>query len=263
MNRFIDYIESSCAKLGNSHSAYRYKKKLLDEMTEKANELTRAGLKDEAVLCDLIAGECPDPEKGYAQFMKEIRRKRFLRTGLPVIGVAGILLIFIAYFALSAMTGAWSKTWLIIVGGVFSLVIFYFSVAIKEICAMRRLFHPIARVLIVACTVIISVFMFLYTVMMVPDMISWPILPAGIALALVADLIFSFVTKQKLRTISTFVYMPAIAAMLYIILSAYGVISWLTGWPVVLLGLVADFIYIIYIVMSNAKYFVYKQEVDE
>ena len=57
--------------------------------------------------------------------------------------------------------------------------------------------------------------------------------------------------------------MPAIAAMLYIILSAYGVISWLTGWPVVLLGLVADFIYIIYIVMSNAKYFVYKQEVDE
>ena len=161
------------------------------------------------------------------------------------------------------MTDAWSKTWLIIVGGFFSLIIFYFAYAIKKICGMRRVFHPIARVLIAMSTVLVAVFAFLYTVMMVPDMISWPIIPGGVALALVADLVFSFVTKQKLRTISLFVYMPAMAAMLYIILSAYGIITWTAGWPVVLLGLVADFAYIIYIIMSNAKYFAYKQEVDE
>ena len=60
MERFIDYIESSCSGLGKSHSAYRYKKKVLDEMTERANEITRTGLKDEKVLCDIITEEYPD-----------------------------------------------------------------------------------------------------------------------------------------------------------------------------------------------------------
>ena len=60
MKNFIDYIETSCADLGSSQSAYRYKKKVLDEMTERANEITRTGLKDEKVLCDIITEEYPD-----------------------------------------------------------------------------------------------------------------------------------------------------------------------------------------------------------
>ena len=46
------------------------------------------------------------------------------------------------------------------------------------------------------------VFAFLFSIMMVPEITSWPILPAGIILALIADLAFAFVTQQKLRTIS-------------------------------------------------------------
>jgi hypothetical protein len=54
--------------------------------------------------------------------------------------------------------------------------------------------------------------------------------------------------------------MPVIATMLYIILAAYGIISWTLGWPVILIGLVVDVIYIISIVMSNMKYFIYRKE---
>ena len=110
---------------------------------------------------------------------------------------------------------------------------------------------------------LLFVFAFLYTIMMIPGMTSWPLLPVGIIFALVVDMLFAFVTKQKLRTISVLVYMPVISTMLYVILSAYGVISWISGWPVVLLGLVADLVYILFIIMSNAKYFMYKQGVDE
>lgn len=263
MNKLIDYIETSCEKLGNNQSSYRYKKMILDEMTQRADEITHAGLKDEKVLTDLIADEFCDLEANYAKYEKKKHRAKLLKIGLPVGGLIFLILIFVAYFSVSAATGAWSKTWLIIVGGVFAMIIFYLSFAIAKLCSMRRVFHPIARVLIVGCTVLFAVFMFLFFLMMIPEHLSWPILPGGIIIALLADLVFAFATKQKLRTISLFVYMPAVSTMLYIILSAYNVVTWGGGWPIILLGLVADVAYIIYVIISNMKYFTYKQEVEE
>lgn len=263
MNKLIDYIETSCKKLGNNQSSFHYKKMILTEMTQRADEISHAGLKNEKVLAELIANEFCDLEAGYAKYEKQKRRAKLLKIGLPVGGLIFLILIFAAYFAVSSATGAWSKTWLIIVGGIFAMIIFYLSFAIAKLCSMRRVFHPIARVLIVGCVILFAVFMFLLFLMMVPELLVWPILPGGIIIALLADLVFAFATKQKLRTISLFVYMPAISTMLYIILSAYNVVSWLGGWPIILLGLVADIVYILYVIISNAKYFMYKQEVEE
>ena len=71
MKNFIEYIETSCADLKDNHMTYLYKKKILDEMTERANEITHAGLKDEKVLADLIADEYPDLKGNFAKFEKE------------------------------------------------------------------------------------------------------------------------------------------------------------------------------------------------
>lgn len=263
MNRFIEYIEASCKNLGNDQSAYHYKKKILNEMTKRADEITKAGLKDEKVLTEIITNEFGDLEAGYAVYEKKIRRKKLLKVGLPVGGLIFLILMFVAYFTVSALTGAWNKTWLIIVGGVFALVIFCLSLAIAKLCTMRRVFHPIARVLIAGCALLFAVFMFLFFLMMMPELLVWPILPGGVIIALLCDLVFAFVTKQKLRTISLFVYMPTVSTMLYIILSAYNIVSWSAGWPIILLGLAADVAYIIYVIISNMKYFTYKQEVEE
>lgn len=266
MKNFIEYIETSCADLKDNHIAYLYKKKILDEMTDRANEITHAGLKDEKVLADLIADEYPDLKGNFAKFEKEEKKRRLsklLKVVFPVGGLIFLILLFVAYFSISNTTGAWDKTWLIIVGGIFAMIIFYTSFGIKKLCHMRRIFHPIARVLIVGCVMLFTVFMFLFWLIMIPELVFWPILPGGIALALVCDLIFAFTTKQKFRTISLFVYMPVITTMLYIILAAYNIVSWLTGWPIILLGLVADLIFILSIVVSNMKYFMYKQEVED
>ena len=263
MNRFIEHIENSCKKLADNQSTFRYKKMILDKMKERSDEVTGAGLRDEKVLTDLIADEFCDLEAGYAKYEKEKRRKKLLKIGLPVGSLVFLILIFTSFFAVSSATDAWNKTWLIIVGGVFSLVIFCLSLAIAKLCTMRRVFHPIARVLIAGCVILIAVFMFLFFLMMMPELLVWPILPGGIIIALLADLVFAFATKQKLRTISLFVYMPVVSTMLYIILSAYKIVTWTAGWPIILLGLVADVAYIIYIIISNMKYFTYKQEVEE
>ncbi len=264
MNRIIEYIEASCKNLAANQSVYRYKRKMLDDMADKAKELSKAGLKDEKVIADLVADEFGNLEEKFNEFEKKKKRKKLLKYGLSFGSIAYIILMLVAYFIVSGVTGAWGKTWLIIVGGVFALIIFCFTLLINKICHMRRVFHPIARVLIVLNTILLAVFTFLFLHIMVPtELYVWPTLPAGVIVALIADLIFAFGTKQKLRTISFFVYMPAISTMLYVILAAYGVFPWWAGWPVILLGLVLDFAYIIYIIAKNMKYFTYKQEVEE
>lgn len=266
MQKIIDYIEKSCDGLKDKQLTYYYKRKLLDEMSQRASEIVHAGLKDENVIIDLIADEFGDIKTGYEKFLKERKKQqrgKFMKVAFPVGGLLSLVAIFIAYFTVSSLTSAWDKTWLIIVGGIFAMIIFYLSFAINKLCHMRRVFHPIARVLIVGCVMLFTVFAFLFQLMLLPDEFTvWPTLPAGVALGLVTDLIFAYTTKQKFRTISFFVYMPAIATMFYIIFSAYGVVSWIAGWPIILLGLVIDLIYIVSVVMSNMKYFMYKKEAE-
>ncbi len=266
MNRFIDYIENSCANLKDNHMTYLYKKKLFDQMTDRANEIIHAGLTDENVMTDLLKDEFGDLEEGYKTFLEEAKKKhraKLMKIGFPIGGFVTLILIFIAYFTVSDITDAWSKTWLIIVGGIFAMIIFYLSFAIRKLCRMRRLFHPIARVLIAGCVMLFTVFVFLFCLMMFPALTTWPILMGGIILALIADLIFAFGTKQKFRTVSLLFYMPIIATMFYIIFAAYGIVTWLGGWPIILLGVIADLIYIFSVIMSNMKYFMYRQEVEE
>ena len=263
MNRFIEYIENSCRNLADNQEAYRYKKKVLDDMTKRADEIIGAGLKDEKVITDLIADEFCDLEAGYEKYEKQKRRKKLLKKVFPIGSLVFVLLLLVAFFITSSVTGAWNKTWLIMIGGISALVIFWLNLAIAKLCTMRRVFHPIARVLIAGCTLLFTVFVFLYLLMMIPELLVWPILPAGVIITLIADLVFAFVTKQKLRTISLFVYMPVISTMIYVILSAYKIVTWSAGWPIIFIGLAIDVAYIIYIIASNMKYFTYKQEVEE
>ena len=131
LKNFIEYIEESCKNIKDSHIAYKYKRKILDEMTERANEITGAGLRDEKVIADLIAQEYPDLEQNYYVYEKEEKKKArasLLRKIFAIGGVLFFIAIFVAYFSISKSTGAWSKTWLIIVGGIFSMIIFNISI---------------------------------------------------------------------------------------------------------------------------------------
>ncbi len=266
MKNFIDYIEEACKNIKDTQISYKYKRNLLDEMTERANEITSAGLRDEKVLADLIADEYPDLENNYYVYEKaEKKRARasLLRKLFALGGVVFFIAMFVAYFSVSRETGAWDRTWLIIVGGIFSMVIFYTSLLAKRLYLWKRWLHPVVRVIIAGNIVLFSVFMFLFVLMMLNPGMSWTIVIMGIMAALIADLIFAFATKQKFRTVFAFIYMPAISTMLYIILAGFKVVSWLSGWPIIFLGLLVDAIIAFAIISHNAKYFMYKQEDDE
>lgn len=285
MRDFIEYIETSCAKLPDNHITYLYKKHILDEMTDRANEVTHAGLKDEKVLADLMADEYPNLDGNYYVWAKEYKKRKRAKKMRLIYVIGGVLTFFISLilFFVVGETGtftyygynddilgvhtvsAYRNAWLIILGAVFGIIIFCLGLGIKRICKMRRVFHPIARAMIVLCVMIVMVFAFLCALMLSTNPLEtkmWPIVIAGIILALVADIIFAFTTKQKFRTVTTMIYMPIISTMLFVILNAYGLVGSL-GWLVIISGLIVDVIYALTIVASNAKYFMYKQEDDE
>lgn len=285
MRDFIEYIETSCAKLPDNHITYLYKKHILDEMTDRANEVTHAGLKDERVLADLMADEYPNLDGNYYVWAKEYKKKKRAKKMRLIYVIGGVLTFFISLilFFVVGETGtftyygynddilgvhtvsAYRNAWLIILGAIFGIIIFCLGLGIKRICKMRRVFHPIARAMIVLCVMIVMVFAFLCALMLSTNPLEtkmWPIVIAGIILALVADIIFAFTTKQKFRTVTTMIYMPIISTMLFVILNAYGLVGSL-GWLVIISGLIVDVIYALTIVASNAKYFMYKQEDDE
>ncbi len=82
---------------------------------------------------------------------------------------------------------------------------------------------------------------------------SWLIVIAGIAAIFVADSIYIAVTGQKLAVIFYLAYIPAFAAMIYIIFSAAGFIPWSPGWVLIPLSLIIDVTVIAVLVIRNKK----------
>ena len=78
----------------------------------------------------------------------------------------------------------------------------------------------------------------------------------------VSDAVFAAVTRQKLAIINYLLYIPASAAMLYVVLGAQSVVPWTPGWLIVILGVLADLAVMAGVIINNSRY-VYKQEDDE
>lgn len=265
MADFIEYIEQSCKDFQDMPELYKYKKQILDEITERANQLTSRGLSDEKVLTDLIKDEYPnlrDVFKGYIKLEKDKKRKK-LFAKLNIIGaVIFFILMFASYFTVSFFTHRWDLTWLIIVGGIFALIIYGTSFLIKKLCSMRRIFHPIARLLTAGCIMLLTVFSFLFSLMFRLFPHSWTVILGGIILMFVADGFMALFLKQKFRVINYLLYIPAISALLYVILGAYNVVAWSTGWQLIIVGILLDVAVIVGEIINNSRY-IYKQEEED
>ncbi|MCR4593614.1 MAG: hypothetical protein K5761_00995 [Clostridiales bacterium] len=267
MKEFIEYIEKSCkdiTDIKDSQIFYHYKKGILDEMDDRACDLRNAGLKDEKVLVDLMKDEYPDIGGNYINYYKAERKRirEKLWDKVTVFGsVALMLLSVVLFLGVSFLTDAWGATWLIVVFAACFTAIAFCTLGIRKILKMKRIFHPIARMLTSMSIVIAMVFVFLLNLNMGVGK-SWLIVIGGVIAALITDGIFAYLTKQRFYIINIFLYMPAIGALVYVILAALSVVSWTHGWLLALLGVLIDVIIAVAIVMSNAKYKVKQMETD-
>lgn len=265
MESYIQHIENSLKNVPESPSLYKYKRHLLDQMTERANEITHSGLKDDKVLSDLIISECPNLTEDYFKFQKEDTKKARQKKNLIVNAVGSVLYILsliIVYLIISFITKDWAHTWLLIEGGISLWITYLLGIGIKKITSMRRIFHIGARILLGIAVMVVAQAVFLVCMAWLHIPHSWLIVIVGIIGIFVADAIYAGVTKQKLAIINYLVYIPAVSPMIYIILGVLGVLPWNIGWVIVPLAVLVDIVIIMAKLISNKKY-TYKMEEEE
>lgn len=266
MEQFIKFIDHELPDQLGNEVLFKFKRKLLEEMNQRYAEVSRRGISNSRVISDLIISEHPDVRKEYNEFyVIETAAQRTRRNIIMnVVGsVLYILCIIVLFLGISFMYGAmgvsvWGKTWLIVVDGILLWVSYLLNLGVKKFTSLKRIFHLFARICLGMEVMVLSVAVFLFTLVMIGYPKSWVILIAGVACIFIADAVYSKATKRKLRMINYLLYIPAVAAMLYIILSAVGILMWNTGWMIIIFSLILDFV-VMY--ASFAKNKQYKQEV--
>lgn len=254
--KYIDYIDKSLPDISGDSILFQFKRKILDEMTALDSTVEARGLKDEKVREDLIISEYQDLQGKYNVFFSEKTEQKRTKRNLiaNIIGsVIYILLLLVAFLGISFITREWESTWVIMVDGILFWIDYLLLLGVAKISSMRRSYHIFARLLlgIAVITCAVAVFLICMAVLHMPY--SWLIIIAGIAAIFVADGIYISATNQKLAVIFYLAYIPAIAAMLYIILGALGIIPWAPGWAMIPLSLLIDAAIIAALVMRNKK----------
>lgn len=261
MEKFYRFIDSALPDRNGNKVLYKFKRETIDDMTKRANELTARGLKDNDVISDLIIDEYSGIVDDYQKYEYEKRQKEFRKKfaiGNVIGSIVYIITLIVCFLGIGFATHIWSPTWVIIVDGILLWVSYLLTIGVARIIEMKRIFHIIARIMLGMDIVVmaVSVFIFMMAVLHIPN--SWVVILGGILAMFLADAVFATVTRQKLAIISWLAYIPAMSAMLYIILAGLSVVSWVGGWVLIPLSLIIDLIIIIVAVRVNTGY---KEEV--
>ena len=80
MKELMDYVDSSLEGLPEDKYLYAFKKRIVSEITERANEVTHTGISDEKVLTDIIKSQSPDIRAEFESFKNDIEKKRSAKS---------------------------------------------------------------------------------------------------------------------------------------------------------------------------------------
>ena len=257
MEDMAQYIEDLFGGTEYDDILLQFQRSLMQEWNETAARVRGAGLTDEKVLFDLFLSGHRDIPGEYEAFRKaELKKRRekathrFLIRGTPVY----YLLMVGVYLAVSFLTHNWRESWLIIIGFVTFWVDTAGLLIVFELASKRRLFHPIARVILGLSVMMTSVLVYLCGLMLFHIPHFWVTFPAGVFLMYCVDAVFAKKTGQKLRIINYLIYVPAAAPMVYVFLAGIHAIPWHPGWLIVPLSLIVDVCIIIGKILENRKY---------
>lgn len=257
MKDMAAYLENAFRDTPYDDVLLRFERERLGEWEALSSRVREAGLRDENVIFDLFLSEHQDLPGEYAAYRKAALKKKrektthaFLVRATPVY----FLVMVAVYLAVSFLTRDWARSWLLIIGFVTVWVDTVGMTLILELASKRRLFHPVARVLLALSVMMTTVLVYLVGLILFRLPRFWVVFPAGVCLMYCADAVFARLTGQKLRIINDLIYIPAAAPMIYVTLAGIGLIPWHPGWLIVPLSVIADLGLILGKVLENRKY---------
>lgn len=256
MERFIDYIEKSLPNRPGDSILFQFKRKTLDEMNEASAVIEKRGLKDRTVREELIISQYPDLSGKYKRFYEkktEKNRSKRRLIGNAAGSAAFILVLLIAYLALSFLTKDWGHTWVLMVDGILLWIDYLLILGVHKLTSMKGKFRIVARILLGIGVMVFFVAIFLLSMAVLHIPGSWIIVIAGIAAIFLADSVYLAVTEDKLAVLYYLIYVPAFTSMIYIIFSAAGFLPWSPGWILIPLSLLIDAGIISALVIRNKR----------
>ena len=257
MRDMAAYLENAFRDTPYDDVLLQFERELLDDYNALCARVREAGLRDENVIFDLFLSDHRDLPGEYAAFRKAaLKRKREKAThSFRVKATPVYYLVMIAvYLGVSFLTQDWRRSWLIIIGFVTVWVDTVGMTLTLELAAKRRLFHPIARVLLALSVMMTTVLVYLVGLILFQIPRFWVVFPAGVCLMYCADAVFARLTGQKLRIINYLIYIPAAAPMIYVILAGVRLIPWHPGWLIAPLSVAVDLGLILGKALENSKY---------
>lgn len=243
VDKAVNKFDSLFHKEDMTKLLFTFKRETLDIMNEEFKIASSRGIINEDVFTDMVIKRHPDLEADFEKFCSDkiTEEKNKKKAKWNAIGsVIYIASLIALYLAVSLSTQQWGITWLMLVNGILAWVSYLLTFGVVEVSKLRRMFHIIARVLLAVDIMVISVAAFLYSSAYVGSSLSWLIVIAGIAAMFVADGVFVAKNKQRLAVLNILAYIPIVATMLFIILSASGVVAWNNGWLLIIGGLGID-----------------------
>lgn len=243
VDKAVEKIDSIFHKRDMSKLLYTFKRETLDKMDEEFEIASSRGVINDDVFVDMVISRYPNLEADFEKFCSDkiTEEKNKNKAKYTAIGSAVYIALLVAlYLAISFYTQQWAITWLIMANGILGWVSYLLTFGVVEVSRLRRMFHIIARVLLAVDVMVISVALFLYTGAYLGSPMSWLIVIAGIAAMFICDGIFVTKMKQRLAVLNILIYIPIISTMLFIIMSATGVVAWSNGWLLIIAGLGID-----------------------
>ena len=233
MKEIMTYIDNGLSSLPDNKSVYKFRMALVDEITERANELTHAGLNDDKVITDLIISEHPDIPAEYAEVLRketEKKRKRNNRL-IHIFGsvLYGLAVIF-CFLTVSFVTSDWGKTWVFPVAGALAYICYFLMRIVVHYSTGGGIFRPVSRIMIAFSVFCISTSVFLYLLVVFEVENAWLSFIFGVLAMFLADSLYIEFAKLRFSIFFHLMYIVPSFTMLYVILGTLKTIPWHPGW---------------------------------
>lgn len=234
MKNIMDYIDSSMKKLPQNKDTEKFRLNLVSEVTERANEITHAGLSNEKIIDDIIISEHPDIVQEYKDSVNvslKRKRRRQIFMGHILLAVAYFIAVTFGYLFMSFSTKDWGHTWVFLVGAVLVFITF---ILIHLVSVLRRkenfVVTQLPRLLLPMIIFLDATAIFLHIRILGGFEDAWVTFIAAVIVMFIVDGIYVEKTAERFAIIFHLLYIVPAFAMFYVFFSGLGVIPWSRGW---------------------------------
>lgn len=245
VERFKEFLVSEFRKIAPTKEAMDYRKEVLGNLIDKAQELRIKGMTDEEMIFNACIESLGDFEDTLRDFdSKRVMLKKELYRGKIVSLSAALaaVLIVVVYLVVSfAVPNSWSTSWLILVGGAFAGVIALLSVVIAKAAKKRKYLAIVG--LSSPIIVLAFVFGFLVSQLLFHGQNSWFAFLIMVIALLGTDAVLCcvFPVNKIIRTLVLLAAVEVTFALVYVMLGVASIVPWSPYWLLPVVGVAVDF----------------------